>query len=164
MVVRGRVCQPVHHPAVIDGSGPTRLDLVRFAGGRGRIGDVTRFYQLDEATERLVDVEPILERLRDQRSQLIDLRDEVDATDDAETIGALRLRMQGVIDQMQADVGRLDGWDISLRDIGSGLIDFPALAGGRQVWLCWRLGEHGIDWWHELEDGFGGRRPLLELT
>ena len=125
---------------------------------------MTRFYRIDEATELLGEVEPILERLRDERSQLIGLRDEVDATDDAETIGALRLRMQGVIDQMQADVGRLDGWDISLRDIRSGLIDFPALAGGRQVWLCWRLGETGIDWWHELDDGFGGRRPLLELT
>ena len=136
----------------------------RIGGGRGRIHLVTRFYRIDEATELLGEVEPILERLRDERSQLIGLRDEVDATDDAETIGALRLRMQGVIDQMQADVGRLDGWDISLRDIRSGLIDFPALAGGRQVWLCWRLGETVIDWWHELDDGFGGRRPLLELT
>ena len=125
---------------------------------------MTRFYRIDEATERLIDIEPILERLRDQRSQLIGLRDEVEATEDAAAIGALRLRMQGVIDQMQADVGRLDGWGISLRDIESGLIDFPALAGGRQVWLCWRLGEEGIDWWHELDDGFGGRRPLLELT
>jgi hypothetical protein len=125
---------------------------------------VTHFYRLDEATERLVDVEPILERLRDQRRQLIRMRDEAAAEDDAEAVEAIRLRMQGVIDQMQAEVVRLDEWGISLRDIESGLIDFPALAGGRQVWLCWRLGEDGIDWWHELEDGFSGRRPLLELT
>ena len=125
---------------------------------------MTRFYRIDEATELLGEVEPILERLRDERSQLIGLRDEVDATDDAETIGALRLRMQGVIDQMQADVGRLDGWDISLRDIRSGLIDFPALAGGRQVWLCWRLGEGPIEWWHELDTGFSSRRQLIDLA
>jgi hypothetical protein len=125
---------------------------------------VTHFYRLDEATERLADVEPILERLRDQRRQLIRLRDDAAAEDDAETVEAIRLRMQGVIDQMQAEVVQLDEWGISLRDIESGLIDFPALAGGRQVWLCWRLGEDGIDWWHELEDGFSGRRPLVELT
>ena len=124
---------------------------------------MTRFYRIDEATELLGEVEPILERLRDERSQLIGLRDEVDATDDAETIGALRLRMQGVIDQMQADVGRLDGWDISLRDIRSGLIDFPALAGGRQVWLCWRLGETDVAHWHPHDEGFDSRRPLSEL-
>jgi hypothetical protein len=125
---------------------------------------VTRFYRLDEANERLVDVEPLLERLRDQRRQLIRLRDQVEATDDPDAVGAIRLRMQGVIDQMQAEVVQLDDWGITLRDIEAGLIDFPALAAGRQVWLCWRLGEDGIDWWHELDDGFGGRRPLVDLS
>ena len=48
--------------------------------------------------------------------------------------------------------------------IETGLIDFPALVTGRQVWLCWRLGEGDVDWWHELDEGFGGRRPLSELT
>jgi hypothetical protein len=71
--------------------------------------------------------------------------------------------MQGVIDQMQASVSQIDQWGISLRDIESGLIDFPALVTGRQVCLCWRLGEGPIDWWHELGTGFAGRRPLSEL-
>jgi hypothetical protein len=75
----------------------------------------------------------------------------------------IRLRMQGVIDQMQASVSQIDQWGISLRDIESGLIDFPALVTGRQVCLCWRLGEGPIDWWHELGTGFAGRRPLSEL-
>ncbi|MGZ8502421.1 MAG: DUF2203 family protein, partial [Candidatus Limnocylindrales bacterium] len=39
----------------------------------------------------------------------------------------------------------------------------PALVAGRQVWLCWQLGEGSIGWWHELEDGFAGRRPLIDL-
>ena len=38
------------------------------------------------------------------------------------------------------------------------------LANGRQIWLCWRLGEGDIAFWHELSDGFGGRRPLADLT
>ena len=75
----------------------------------------------------------------------------------------LAARIQAVIDQMQAAVERLDGWDITLRDIESGLIDFPALVNGRQVWLCWRLGEGTIAWWHELTTGVAGRRPLVEL-
>ena len=72
--------------------------------------------------------------------------------------------MQGLVDQMQAAVARIDGWGITLRDIDTGLIDFPALVSGRQVWLCWRLGEGPVEWWHELDDGFAGRRPLIELT
>jgi hypothetical protein len=82
----------------------------------------------------------------------------------AEERRRLRLRMQGVIDQMQAGVARIDELGITLREIETGLVDFPALVTGRQVWLCWRLGEGDIDWWHELDEGFGGRRPLAELT
>ena len=52
---------------------------------------------------------------------------------------------------------------ITLREIETGLIDFPALVTGRQVWLCWRLGEDDVEWWHELGDGFGGRQALIEL-
>ena len=76
----------------------------------------------------------------------------------------LRLRMQGIIDQLQASVARLEELSITLRDIKTGLVDFPALVTGRQVCLCWRLGEESVDWWHELTDGFPGRRPLSELA
>jgi hypothetical protein len=76
----------------------------------------------------------------------------------------MRLRMQGLIDQMQAGVTRLVERDVTLREIETGLIDFPALANGRLIWLCWRLGEAEVDWWHELGDGFTGRRRLADLT
>jgi hypothetical protein len=72
--------------------------------------------------------------------------------------------MQGVIDRMQAGVVRIDELGITLREIDSGLIDFPALANGRQIWLCWRLGEGDVAWWHELSEGFGGRRALADLS
>lgn len=76
----------------------------------------------------------------------------------------IRLRIRALVDQMGASVLRLDEWGITLRDIETGLIDFPALVNGRQVWLCWRLGEGDVDWWHELEAGFGGRRRLIDLA
>jgi hypothetical protein len=64
---------------------------------------------------------------------------------------------------MQAGVTRLDEMSVQLREIESGLIDFPALVAGRQVWLCWRLGEGDIEWWHELETGFSSRQRLIDL-
>ncbi|HWP62791.1 MAG TPA: DUF2203 domain-containing protein [Candidatus Binatia bacterium] len=144
-----------------------------------------RFYTIDSANARLPEVRAILERLRQQRAELIALRDELAARQGEARPGtsvpgksggahrrakaaseaqALRLRMRGIIDQMEAAVQQLVDWDIALRDIESGLIDFPALANGRQIWLCWRLGEDEITWWHELEAGFAGRRPLIDLT
>ncbi len=142
---------------------------------------MSRFYTIDAANERLPEVRPLLERLRDERAELVALRDAALARaiaiggtrpaqgalfEDEERDGELhriRLRMQGLVDQMQAAVAHLDEWDVTLRDIERGLIDFPALVSGRQVWLCWRLGEGDVGWWHELEAGFAARRPLIDL-
>jgi len=134
---------------------------------------VTRFYAIDEANAAVPEVERILAALRDQRKELIQLRDRVlDATPDdgetpsadaAEQIRLLRLGMQGLIDQMQAGVARLVEMDITLRDIATGLIDFPALVSGRPIWLCWRLGEADVANWHPHDEGFDARRPLSEL-
>lgn len=135
---------------------------------------MTRYYSIDEANEALPEVERILIALRDQREELINLRDRVVAAsppDDetpepgvAERIRLLRLGMQGLIDQMQAGVARLVELDITLRDIASGLIDYPALVSGRPIWLCWRLGENAVEHWHSHDEGFDSRRPLAELS
>lgn len=134
---------------------------------------MTRYYGIDEANAALPEVERILIALRDQREELINLRDRVVAasppddetptTGAAEQIRLLRLGMQGLIDQMQAGVARLVDMDITLRDISSGLIDFPALVTGRPIWLCYRLGETAVESWHPHDEGFDSRRPLAEL-
>ena len=134
---------------------------------------MSRYYAIDEANTALPEVRRILVALRDQREELIALRDRVVAAsppDDetptpaaAEQIRLLRLGMQGLIDQMQAGVARLVELDITLRDISTGLIDFPALVSGRPIWLCWRLGEDDIAHWHPHDEGFDSRRPLSEL-
>jgi hypothetical protein len=147
---------------------------------------VTRYYQLDEANVQLDELGPLLLTLSQQRSQLIRLRDVVLAADAGvpaagndevrpdpraereatpdEGLRLTRLRMQGLIDQMQAAVARIDELGVVLRDIETGLIDFPALVNGRQVWLCWRLGEDQIDYWHELTSGVAGRRHIIDLA
>lgn len=138
---------------------------------------MTRYYDIDEANEALPDVERILLDLRDQREELIRLRDQVLAEREGEQpdqgnpsgppaadTRTLRLRMQFLVDQMQAGVTRLVERDVTLREIETGLIDFPALASGRQIWLCWRLGEGPVEYWHEMDDGFAGRRHLADMT
>jgi hypothetical protein len=125
---------------------------------------VTTFYDIDEANARIPQVRELLTQLRDERDALIRLRDRSQEPDaDDEERRRIHLRMQGIVDQMQAAVIRIDGWSITLRDIQTGLIDFPALVNGRQVCLCWRLGEDEVEWWHELADGFAGRKHLTEL-
>lgn len=136
---------------------------------------MSRLYSLTDANAIVPDVIVVTGRLRDLREEVVTLRDaynmraEVlgveegeDPGEDAELL-RLRLRTRGLVDQMQADAAWLDERDIVLRDIPTGLIDFPAQSGGEPVWLCWRLGETAVTAWHRHDAGFAGRRPLSEL-
>jgi hypothetical protein len=145
---------------------------------------VPDFYDIDRANDRLPELRETLLSLRALRSEVVALRDRIvelnapqavakgvtsmpigptRAEAEAET-QRLRMRMQGLVDQMIATVAQIDSWSIQLREIESGLVDFPALVAGRPVWLCWRLDEDEIEWWHEVSEGFASRRRLEDLA
>ena len=50
--------------------------------------------------------------------------------------------------------------DIQIKDLSRGLIDFPAIIAGKEVFLCWEDGEEDIEFWHDLDTGYAGREPL----
>jgi hypothetical protein len=132
---------------------------------------VTRFYGIDEANERLAELRPLLEGLRTDRdavaaeqADLVLFRAGNGSSRHAQELEEREERIRDIVRRMQQAVTRIEEWDVTLRDIDTGLIDFPALVNGRPVWLCWRLGEDDIGWWHELTTGVSGRRPLAELA
>ncbi len=63
-------------------------------------------------------------------------------------------------DQLRDYVRELQELGVEPKDPFAGLVDFPCLRDGRVVYLCWKLGEPRIDYWHEIEAGFAGRQPL----
>ena len=64
------------------------------------------------------------------------------------------------LELLRKETERLSGEGILLRDIDSGLLDFPAERDGAPVFLCWQLGEDEVGSWHPVDTGFSGRRPL----
>lgn len=62
--------------------------------------------------------------------------------------------------RFQAILAELEEEGIQVKDVQRGLVDFPHLRDGREVLLCWQLGEDTISYWHEIETGFAGRRLL----
>jgi hypothetical protein len=62
-------------------------------------------------------------------------------------------RLDGILHQLQ-DMG------IEVKDLSTGLIDFPAVKDGGVVYLCWKYNEASIQYWHEIEAGFAGRQPI----
>lgn len=133
---------------------------------------MARYFAIDEANEILRDARPVLEQLRDDRNQVAEIqaalqreRENNGSAEHAEQLAEREQQLREFVRRMQRAVSKIDEWGITLRDIGTGLIDFPALANGRPIWLCWRLGEGDrIDWWHEANEGFDSRQPLAELT
>jgi Uncharacterized conserved protein (DUF2203) len=69
-------------------------------------------------------------------------------------------RKQESVETLQSTVMRFEEIGVLLKDVQTGLLDFPTLYRGREVYLCWRLGENGISFWHQVEDGFQGRRAI----
>ncbi len=61
---------------------------------------------------------------------------------------------------MQSVLGEFQRREIFIKDLSRGLVDFPALIGGREVFLCWEADEDTVEFWHDLESGYGGREKL----
>lgn len=155
------------------------------ASGRPRYNrSMVQYYSPEDANRLLPELSDVAARLRDQREELVSLRDayrlreravgggrfpegggppDRSDTEDDDELRRIRLRMRGIVDQMQADVAWLDDRSIMLRDIPTGLLDLPTRTGDRQVWLCWQLGEDAVGFWHTQEEGFAGRLPLAYL-
>ncbi|HEX6713349.1 MAG TPA: DUF2203 domain-containing protein [Thermoleophilaceae bacterium] len=62
--------------------------------------------------------------------------------------------------ELQAAATELDAMEVIVRDLERGLVDFPALRDGREIYLCWQEGEDEITHWHEIDAGFAGREEL----
>jgi hypothetical protein len=130
------------------------------APGEGTIHE--RHYTVGEANAMLPTVEPVLLRLREAKDDLTDTEAHEVLSDAAPTNGGGEPGRQ--VGEAFLEVRRLLGTfeeaGIVVRDIDRGLIDFPAIRDGAEVYLCWELGEDAVEHWHDLESGYGGRRLL----
>ena len=121
-----------------------------------------RHFTREEANAALEGLRPLLQRLRDAKDLLTDEEAHEALSDAAPGNGGGEPGTQ--VGESFLEVRRLLGAlqesGIVIRDIDRGLVDFPALLDGREVYLCWQLGEDGVDYWHDLEAGYGGREPL----
>lgn len=129
-----------------------------------------RHFTPDEANAALAQVRPLVERmvsLRGQHVAALARQEELDARIRGNGGGIPPAELASAASQVESlerDLARvvdeLDGHGVQVKDLDEGLVDFPALRGGETVLLCWRLGEDEIRYWHRVEDGFAGRRPL----
>ena len=119
-----------------------------------------RTFTVGDANAELVELRERLPRLREARLGLIASTERITeavASDGGGIAGSDWFQHQ---DTLKAEVEYLADRGILLRDPDTGLIDFPAERDGEQVFLCWRLGEGDVAYYHGVHSGFGGRKPL----
>ena len=122
--------------------------------------DDERVFSVEQANAELADLRERLPRLRQARRALIQASQRITeavASDGGGVAGSDWFEAQAVL---KADVTSLAERGILLRDPESGLVDFPGERGGNRVYLCWRLGEDEVGFFHDESTGFSGRQPL----
>jgi hypothetical protein len=121
-----------------------------------------RHYSLEEASALLPRVAELIPRMREARDRLGDREAREALSEAGPTNGGGhpgRTVSEGFL-ELRDLMAELRGLEVVLRDLNRGLLDFPSLRDGREIYLCWQEGEDAIGFWHEPETGFAGRKPL----
>ena len=124
---------------------------------------MTRYFTVEEANAMLDVIRPLMREILDVRQVIFQKQPEVVPVlnrllDNGGSQAASEVALE--IEQLHVLIGHLLATGVTLKDINSGLVDFLSQRDGRDVYLCWRYGEDSVAYWHELETGFAGRKPI----
>jgi hypothetical protein len=122
-----------------------------------------RYFTLQEANETLKLIRPLMDEVQAIRQKILKHQPEAwPAIQKSAGNGGNRVLSKLVQDfeKFDALVHQIQATDVLIKDINLGLLDFPALKDGREVYLCWQYGEGDIAFWHEVEAGYAGRQPI----
>ena len=129
-----------------------------------------RYFTAEEANEALLEVRPLTEELVGHRRALVELQERQSAVTariagnggnvEPHELQEVQAQLDEEVAGIARCVARIHEVGALVKDLDDGLVDFPATRDGRDVLLCWRLGEDEIGFWHGLDEGFSGRKPL----
>ena len=123
-----------------------------------------KYFSVDEANSAVAEISPVVQELVEIKNSIESKIPKIKpvlkkASSNGGGSKALTDHMIS-INRMEELVGNLNNTGCILKDINMGLIDFPHLKDGREVYLCWKLGEKKVSFWHEIDAGFAGRKPI----
>jgi hypothetical protein len=134
-----------------------------FTPQRAKTPRPSRRFTLEQANRSLPLVKRIVSDIVAQHGKASNYRQQLEQLSAAKDIAAAQAALDASLNRLQDLVDELSDVGVELKDYEKGLIDFVGRHDGRDVYLCWRLGEEKITHWHELESGFAGRKPVSTL-
>lgn len=130
----------------------------------------SRVFTAEEANAALPELRPLVEAMVDAKQRLDDAQERRDAVAQhiAGNGGGIPPAELATLDHeineaaaaLAAAMGDVQATGVLVKDLDTGLVDFPAKRDGEDILLCWQLGEDEVAFWHGLEDGYAGRQPL----
>ena len=129
-----------------------------------------RVFTPDEANAALSELRPLVEAMVDGKRVLDEAQERRD--DVAQRIagngggippaelGALEAAVEEAAKTLAGTIGEIQALGVLVKDLDTGLVDFPGQRAGQDILLCWQLGEDEVAFWHGLDDGYAGRQPL----
>lgn len=128
-----------------------------------------KVFTIEEANALLPALTQLLNELKKKRDEASDLEVQIDAIElvthsgsgaSVKELNTLLERHQEIVAEFYAIVDEIHSNRCFLKDVDLGLIDFYGVIDGRMVYLCWRLGEERVSFWHEVGQGYSNRKPL----
>ena len=131
-----------------------------------------RTFTPEEANEALTELRPVAERMVAHRRALTEAQrrqaelvvtiagngGDLGPSDLQEAAEAIQREADGIADCVRV----LDDAGVQVKSLEEGLLDFPSERNGEEVLLCWQVGEERVAFWHGIDEGFAGRKPLDE--
>lgn len=119
-----------------------------------------KLYTVQDANALLPHLAPTLVELREKFEEAVQIREKVAGIAATNGWSPTREDWSKTLARVAELMDRIQEWELQLRDVATGLVDFPTVIGGDPAWLCWRLGEPEVAYWHPTDEGFDARRPL----
>jgi len=132
-----------------------------------------KYFKREEAEELLPVIEYHLEQARAQSAEMERLSEELSqaaarvmalggSVPPLGKLAGIKAQREQFLERVKQAVAHIQDTGCILKDLETGLIDFPSFLNGQEVYLCWKLGEEHVDWWHGIHEGFAGRKRLDE--
>lgn len=140
-------------------------------GGMGHDDEEPKLFTLTEAERTRRQLEPVLIEAVETRRKLLPLEEELGTLSARiqtmggivvpyEKVARVRFDHDRLAESLNASVQKIQATGCVLKDLDAGLLDFPAILNNEEVYLCWRLGEERIRFYHRQDEGFAGRKPI----
>jgi hypothetical protein len=122
------------------------------------------FYTPDQANELLPEIKRRFNKIIDKRNEIIQIQNElnniIDGYQSFKKFFDKKKELNKTISSLYKEVEEVEDFGILIKSLDEGLVDFPSKRFNEEVWLCWKIEEEKIRFWHGKNEGFIGRKPL----